>query len=55
MKRFADQKFDDLVVPTCGVDFVPSKIEVGGRVYSLMFWVSIFSRHNILLLGHCRC
>lgn len=39
MKRFADQKFDDTVTPTIGVDFMPAKIEIDGRVYSLSFWV----------------
>nr|CDI70184.1 Rab GTPase [Echinococcus granulosus] len=39
MKRFADQKFDESITPTIGVDFTPSKIEVDGQVYTLSFWV----------------
>ncbi|KAL5112586.1 Protein HIRA [Taenia crassiceps] len=38
MKRFADQRFDDSITPTIGVDFTPSRIEVDGRVYTLSFW-----------------
>uniref|UniRef100_A0A915EVX0 Uncharacterized protein n=1 Tax=Echinococcus canadensis TaxID=519352 RepID=A0A915EVX0_9CEST len=38
MKRFADQKFDESITPTIGVDFTPSKIEVDGQVYTLSFW-----------------
>ncbi|VDN97158.1 unnamed protein product [Rodentolepis nana] len=38
MKRFADEKFDDSIAPTIGVDFMPSKIEIDGITYSLSFW-----------------
>uniref|UniRef100_A0A5K3ET62 Ras-related protein Rab-18 n=1 Tax=Mesocestoides corti TaxID=53468 RepID=A0A5K3ET62_MESCO len=38
MKRFANQKFDDTLSPTIGVDFMPSKIEIDGRLFTLSFW-----------------
>ncbi|KAM7541067.1 hypothetical protein Aperf_G00000043524 [Anoplocephala perfoliata] len=38
MKRFADEKFDDSITPTIGVDFMPSKIEIDGVIYNLSFW-----------------
>ncbi len=49
MKRFANQKFDDTIAPTIGVDFMPATIEIDGRSYTLSFWVRLLSPTSVFV------
>lgn len=50
MKRFANQKFDDTIAPTIGIDFMPATIEIDEKAYTLSFWVGYKNNSFMLFL-----